>query len=64
MMSEDVRGAFEEDRAVLEQVQIGMSEKTSPHIDLNIDAGQLRFRRQLEAMIAEEAMVDTKMMQQ
>lgn len=61
MMSEDVRKAFEEDRAVLDAVQIGMSEKTSPHIDLNIDAGQLRFRRQLEAMIAEEAMVDEKM---
>lgn len=61
MMSEDVRHAFEEDRAVLDAVQIGMREKTSPHIDLGIDAGQLRFRRQLEAMIAEEAMVDEKM---
>ena len=63
MMSEDVRKAFEEDRAVLDAVQIGMSEKTSPHIDLGIDAGQLRFRRQLEALIAEEAMVDAKMSQ-
>jgi phenylpropionate dioxygenase-like ring-hydroxylating dioxygenase large terminal subunit len=61
MMSEDVRAAFEEDRAVLDQVQIGMSGKTSAHIDLSIDAGPLRFRRQLEAMIAEEAMVDAKM---
>ena len=61
MMSEDVRHAFEEDRAVLNQVQIGMTSKTSPHIDLSIDAGQLRFRRQLEAMIAEERMVDEKM---
>lgn len=63
MMSEDVRKAFEEDRAVLDEVQIGMTEKTSPHIDLGIDAGQLRFRRQLEAMIAQEAMVDEKMNQ-
>jgi len=63
MMSEDVRNAFEEDRAVLDQVQIGMNEKTSPHIDLGIDGGQLRFRRQLEAMIAEESMVDAKMSQ-
>jgi vanillate O-demethylase monooxygenase subunit len=47
----------------LNEVQIGMTEKTSPHIDLHIDAGQLRFRRQLEAMIAEEAMVDAKMSQ-
>lgn len=61
MMSEDVRAAFEEDRAVLNEVQIGMATKTSPHIDLSIDAGQLRFRRQLEAMIAEERMVDAKM---
>lgn len=62
MMAHDVRAAFSEDKAVLEQVQIGMTEKTSPHIDLSIDAGQLRFRRQLEAMIAEEQMVDQKMM--
>ena len=48
-------------RAVLNEVQIGMTTKTSPHIDLSIDAGQLRFRRQLEAMIAEERMVDEKM---
>ena len=61
MMSEDVRKAFEEDRAVLNAVQIGMEGKTSAHIDLGIDAGPLRFRRKLEAMIAEEAMVDEKM---
>jgi vanillate O-demethylase monooxygenase subunit len=61
MMSEDVRQAFEEDRAVLDAVQIGMTSKTSPHIDLPIDGGQLRFRRQLEAMIEEERMVDEKM---
>ncbi|MFU0507646.1 aromatic ring-hydroxylating dioxygenase subunit alpha [Pseudaminobacter sp. NGMCC 1.201702] len=61
MMAEDVRAAFEEDRAVLNEVQIGMTNKTSPHIDLSIDAGQLRFRRQLEAMIAEEQLVDAKM---
>lgn len=61
MMSEDVQHAFEEDRAVLNAVQKGMSSKTSPHIDLPIDGGQLRFRRQLEAMIAEEAAVDAAM---
>lgn len=55
MMSEDVRDAFEEDRAVLNEVQIGMDRSTSPHINLPIDGGPLRFRRQLEAMIAEEA---------
>ena len=55
MMSEDVHEAFEEDRAVLNEVQIGMDTATSPNINLPIDAGPLRFRRQLEAMIAEEA---------
>lgn len=61
MMSEDVQHAFEEDRAVLNAVQKGMAAKTTLHIDLPIDAGQLRFRRQLEAMIAEETMVDAMM---
>jgi vanillate O-demethylase monooxygenase subunit len=42
-------------------VQIGMTNKTTPHIDLPIDGGQLRFRRKLEAMIAEERAVDIKM---
>jgi len=32
MMSEDVQHAFEEDRDVLNEVQIGMANKTSPHI--------------------------------
>ncbi|MGR3709570.1 MAG: aromatic ring-hydroxylating dioxygenase subunit alpha [Alterinioella nitratireducens] len=63
MMSEDVRTAFEEDRAVLNEVQIGLDEKTSPHIDLPIDGGQLRFRRQLQAMINEEREVDAQMAQ-
>ena len=62
-MSDDVQKAFEEDRAVLNDVQIGMSEKTSPHIDLPIDGGQLRFRRQLQAMINEEQEVDRQMAQ-
>lgn len=61
MMSEDVQQAFEEDRDVLNEVQIGMANKTSPHIDLPIDGGQLRFRRQLQAMINEEQQVDRQM---
>ena len=61
MMTEDVQHAFEEDRAVLAEVQKGMSNKRTPHIDLPIDGGQLRFRRRLEAMIAEERAVDQKM---
>jgi len=61
MMSEDVQHAFEEDRAVLSEVQKGMDDKTSPHIDLPIDGGQLRFRRRLQAMINEEAQVDRQL---
>ena len=48
MMSDDVKHAFEEDREVLNEVQKGMTHKKTPHIDLPIDGGQLRFRRQLE----------------
>ena len=58
MMSDDVKHAFEEDREVLNQVQMGMSGKTTPHIDLPIDGGQLRFRRQLEVLIAQEQTAD------
>lgn len=58
MMSEDVRQAFEEDRVVLNAVQKGMDDKRSAHIDLPIDGGPLRFRRQLAAMIAQEAKLD------
>jgi len=56
-----VQHTFEEDRAVLNEVQKGMDTKTSPHIDLPIDGGQLRFRRRLQAMIQEEAAVDEHM---
>ena len=61
MMTEDVQHAFEEDRDVLNAVQLGMSHKTTPHIDRPIDGGQLRFRRQLQAMINEEKQVDQQM---
>jgi len=61
LMSDDVQHAFEEDRAVLNEVQKGMTNKTTPHIDLPIDGGQLRFRRQLQAMINEENEVDRQM---
>ena len=58
MMSDDVKHAFEEDREVLNEVQKGMTNKTTPHIDLPIDGGQLRFRRQLEVLIAQERTAD------
>ena len=49
-----VRGAFEEDRAVLNAVQVGMDTRSTPNLDLKIDAGPLRFRRRLRQMIAAE----------
>lgn len=48
------RGAFEEDRVVLEAVHKGMADKTTPHIDLGLDAGALRFRRHLQGLIDAE----------
>ena len=61
VMTEDVQHAFEEDRDVLNAVQKGMSNKSLPHIDLSIDGSQLRFCRQLKAMISEEQQVDSQM---
>lgn len=49
-----VRGAFEEDRVVLNAVQIGMDTRTSPNLDLKIDAGPLRFRRRIDRLIEAE----------
>ena len=54
MMSEDVQHAFEEDRAVLNAVQIGLSEASSPTINLSIDGGWVRFRRKLNKLIDAE----------
>ena len=49
-----VRAAFEEDRAVLEAVHRGMAASTTPHLDLRVDAGPLRFRRRLAELVAAE----------
>jgi len=48
------RAAFEEDRLVLEAVHRGMANKATPHINLALDAGSLRFRRELQALIDRE----------
>lgn len=53
--NDSVRAAFAEDKAVLEQVHRGMARKTTPNIDLRIDAGALRFRRRLGQLIEAEA---------
>ena len=49
-----VRGAFEEDRPILEAVHKGFAEQRTPNIDLKIDVGPLRFRRRLAQMIKDE----------
>jgi vanillate O-demethylase monooxygenase subunit len=51
--SEDVRHAFEEDRAVLEAVHRGMAKSPST-MNLPLDSGPLRFRRRMGEMIDAE----------
>ncbi len=50
-----VRMAFEEDRLILNAVHKGMTDKQTPNIDLKNDVGPLRFRRNLQALIAAES---------
>ena len=50
-----VRGAFEEDAAVLAAVHRGMATKRTPNLNLKIDAGPCAFRRRLAGMIEAEA---------
>lgn len=56
-----VRGAFEEDRVILNAVQKGMDTQQTPNLDLAIDLGPLRFRSRLQRMIEAEkgAMLQT-----
>jgi len=53
-MTQAVRDAFEEDRLILNAVQRGMTGSQTPHIDLALDLGPLRFRRGLNQLIAAE----------
>jgi vanillate O-demethylase monooxygenase subunit len=55
--AKSVRGAFLEDKSVLEAVQIGMDNKRTPNLDLKIDAGPLRFRRRLDQLISQESLL-------
>ncbi|MGZ4793699.1 MAG: aromatic ring-hydroxylating dioxygenase subunit alpha [Ilumatobacteraceae bacterium] len=50
-----VRGAFEEDRVILQASQRGMDESTTPNINLRTDSGGIRFRHRLAQMIEAEA---------
>lgn len=49
-----VRGAFEEDKAILAPVQVGMDTMRTPTINMRNDAGGVRFRRRLQQMIQAE----------
>ena len=54
-MNASIRNVFEEDRVILNAVQIGMDTMRTPNLDLKIDNAPLRFRRKLAEMIAAEA---------
>ncbi|MCY3878305.1 MAG: aromatic ring-hydroxylating dioxygenase subunit alpha [Rhodobacteraceae bacterium] len=54
-MNDGARGAFEEDRDILEAVHKGMADKVTPNIDLGLDAGARLFRLSLQRLIDAEA---------
>lgn len=54
LMSESVKGAFEEDRAILNAVQRSFAETRTPNIDIAIDSAPLRFRRRIGQLIAHQ----------
>ncbi len=54
-MNKGAYGAFMEDKDILEAVHLGMANKTTPHFDLALDAGALRFRKLLSSRISAQA---------
>ncbi len=54
LMAAGVRGAFEEDRVILNAVQRGFAESHTPHIDIAIDSAPLRFRRRTRQLLEAE----------
>ena len=59
MAADLAQAAFEEDRDVLNAVYKGMQNKTTPSIDLALDAAPYRFRRVLDKLIALEQEIAT-----
>ncbi|MEY8827851.1 Rieske 2Fe-2S domain-containing protein [Sedimentitalea sp. XS_ASV28] len=57
-MNKGARMAFEEDRAILEEVHRGMKHARTPHIDLGLDAGAKSFRAMLSRAISAETGAD------
>ena len=58
-MNDGARMAFEEDRAVLEDVHAGMKDPATPFIDLGLDAGAKLFRLMLSRKIDDEQKTET-----
>jgi vanillate O-demethylase monooxygenase subunit len=58
LMADGVRGAFEEDRVILNAVQEGFVNTRTPHIDIAIDSAPLRFRRRLRQLIEGQQPLD------
>ncbi|MDJ0630417.1 MAG: aromatic ring-hydroxylating dioxygenase subunit alpha [Rhodobacter sp.] len=50
--------AFNEDKAVLEAVHLGMKHRRTPYMNLGLDAGAMRFRAKVNKRIAAEASVE------
>lgn len=50
-----VRGAFEEDRVILQASHQGITDSTTPTVNLRTDSGGIRFRRRLAQMIEAES---------
>lgn len=53
-MFEGAKMAFNEDKAVLEAVHVGMKDPRTPYLNLGLDAGAMRFRAKLEKRIKSE----------
>jgi vanillate O-demethylase monooxygenase subunit len=58
-LNDGARSAFEEDRAILEAVHRGMSNKRTPNLDLRLDVGSRLFRKKLAALIDAEKVAAT-----
>jgi vanillate O-demethylase monooxygenase subunit len=59
-LNDGARGAFEEDRVILEAVDHGMNQKHRPHLDLRLDVGSRKFRKKLDALIKAEKQTATE----
>jgi vanillate O-demethylase oxygenase-like protein len=60
LLADGVRGAFEEDRVILNAVQQSFATTHSPNIDIAIDSAPLRFRRRLRQIIDAERPPDAR----